>query len=85
MSAVRLARAFTGRDLIVTSYALLARDRKVFAALPLHILASYLTAELGCAMALIGIQPQQTFADAPLTPLVQAAAENIVGAIPDCI
>jgi hypothetical protein len=36
-------------------------------------------------MALIGIQPQQTFADAPLTPLVQAAAENIVGAIPDCI
>ena len=53
--------------------------------LPLHILASYLTAELGCAMALIGIQPQQTFADAPLTPPVQAAAENVVGALADCL
>ena len=53
--------------------------------LPLHILASYLTAELGCAMGLIGIQPEQTFADAPLTPLVQAAAENVAGALADCI
>ena len=52
--------------------------------LPLHILASYLTGELGCAMALIGIQPQQTFADAPLTPQVQAAAEEVAGALANC-
>lgn len=49
--------------------------------LPLHIIASYLTADLGCAMGLIGIQPKQTFADAPLTPPVQAAAEEVVGAL----
>ncbi len=53
--------------------------------LPLHILASYLTAELGCTMALIGIQPEQTFADAPLTPPVQAAADAVVAALADCI
>lgn len=53
--------------------------------LPLHILASYLTAELGCTIGLIGIQPGQTFADAPLTPPVQAAAEDVVAGLPDCI
>lgn len=46
--------------------------------LPLHILASYLTAELGCTIGLIGIQPGQTFADAALTPPVQSAAERVV-------
>ncbi len=46
--------------------------------LPLHILASYLTAELGCTIGLIGIQPGPTFADAPLTPPVQSAAEHVV-------
>ena len=46
--------------------------------LPLHILVSYLVAELGCQVALIGIQPQQTFADAPLTPTVEAAAQAVV-------
>lgn len=45
--------------------------------LPLDILMSYLTSELGCAIGLIGIQPEQTFADAPLTPRVQAAAEQL--------
>ncbi len=49
--------------------------------LPLHIFASFLIAELGCAMALLGVQPEQTYADAPLTPRVQAAAEDIVGAL----
>jgi hydrogenase 3 maturation protease len=53
--------------------------------LPLHILASYLTAELGCTIGLIGIQPGQTFADAPLTRPVQAAADEVVAALPDCI
>ncbi len=51
--------------------------------LPLHIFASFLIAELGCAMALLGIQPEQTYADAPLTPHVQAAAENIVSTLAD--
>ncbi len=53
--------------------------------LPLHILASYLIADLHCAMGLIGIQPEQTFADAPLTPPVQAAAEAVVRGLADCL
>ncbi len=53
--------------------------------LPLHIFASYLIAELGCSLALIGIQPGQTFADAPLTPPIQAAAESVVAALSDSI
>jgi hypothetical protein len=40
-------------------------------------------AELGCQVALIGIQPEQTFADEPLTPLVQAAAQTVVQALLD--
>jgi hydrogenase 3 maturation protease len=51
--------------------------------LPLHILVSYLVAELGCQVALIGIQPEQTFADGPLTPSVQAAAQAVVQALLD--
>ena len=47
--------------------------------LPLSILSAYLTAELGCSMGLIGVQPEQTFADAPLTPAVQATAEYVAG------
>jgi hydrogenase 3 maturation protease len=46
--------------------------------LPLHILVSYLVAELGCQVALIGIQPEQTFTDAPLTPRVQKAAREVI-------
>ena len=53
--------------------------------LPLHILAAFLTEELGCSMALVGIQPEQTFADAPLTPRVQASAEHVAQAFANCI
>ncbi len=53
--------------------------------LPLHILASYLIADLNCSMGLIGIQPEQTFADAPLTPPVQAAAESVVRGLAACL
>jgi hydrogenase maturation protease HycI len=49
--------------------------------LPLHLFAGYLQAELGCAVALIGIQPAQTFSDAPLTPGVREAAEAVVRAL----
>jgi hydrogenase 3 maturation protease len=53
--------------------------------LPLHILVSYLVAELGCQVALIGIQPEQTFADAPLTPQVQAATQSVIQVLLDCL
>ena len=49
--------------------------------LPLHILVRFLVAELGCQVALIGIQPLQTFADAPLTLPVQMAAQEVVKAL----
>jgi hydrogenase maturation protease HycI len=45
--------------------------------LPLHLLATYLTAELDCEVALIGIQPAQLTIGAALTPEVQQAAEEI--------
>ena len=53
--------------------------------LPLHILVSYLVAELGCQVALLGIQPEQTFADGPLTQRVERAAEAVVEEIVDCL
>ena len=53
--------------------------------LPLNILLTYLNFELGCAVSLIGIQPDQTFADAPLTPRVQAAAEQVAAGVLSCI
>lgn len=51
--------------------------------LPLHILVSYLISELGCSIGIIGIQPEQTFADAPLTPRVQAAADELAAGLLD--
>ena len=44
--------------------------------LPLHILANYLTAELNCEVALLGIQPAQDQVGADLSPEVQKAAEE---------
>ena len=41
--------------------------------LPLHIFADYLVAELGCQLALIGIQPGNTLMGSPLSPPVQAS------------
>jgi hydrogenase 3 maturation protease len=49
--------------------------------LPLHILASYLTAELGCEVALLGIQPAQTEVGARLSPAVRRTAENVAKSI----
>lgn len=46
--------------------------------LPLELLTSFLKTELGCAVSLLGIQPEQTFADQPLRPSVQRAAEEIL-------
>ena len=53
--------------------------------LPLDLLITYLNSELRCGVELIGIQPEQTFADAPLTPRVQKAAEEILEALADCL
>jgi hydrogenase 3 maturation protease len=46
--------------------------------LPLHMLSMYLTAELGCEVAVIGIQPFGNLFDAPLSPVVQQAVDGIV-------
>lgn len=53
--------------------------------LPLNLLADYLTIELGCEVALIGIQPGQTRVDAPLTPAVRAAGRQLAGALVGCL
>jgi hydrogenase 3 maturation protease len=44
--------------------------------LPLHLLATYLTTELGCEVALIGIQPAHLEVGAELTPQVRQAGEE---------
>lgn len=46
--------------------------------LPLHMLALYLTTELGCEVAVIGIQPFSNLFDEPLSPVVQLAVEDVV-------
>jgi hydrogenase 3 maturation protease len=46
--------------------------------LPLHIFASYLTAELGCEPVLIGIQPGDISMGSPLSPAVRAAIDALV-------
>ncbi|HTX89738.1 MAG TPA: hydrogenase 3 maturation endopeptidase HyCI [Anaerolineales bacterium] len=53
--------------------------------LPLHLLAAYLTDDLGCQVQLLGIQPAQTFADAPLTPKVREAAEQVARELIQCL
>jgi hydrogenase 3 maturation protease len=45
--------------------------------LPLHLLATYITSELGCEVVLIGIQPAQLEVGAALAPEVLAAAEEV--------
>jgi len=46
--------------------------------LPLHLLARYLVTELGCDVALLGIQPAANTLDAPLSPAVSQAVASIV-------
>jgi hydrogenase 3 maturation protease len=49
--------------------------------LPLHILSSYLTAELGCEVALLGIQPASLSGEDRLSTPVEAAVDSIARAI----
>lgn len=45
--------------------------------LPLSMLAGYLAAELGCEVAVLGIQPGQNEFDSELSPTVRAAVDEI--------
>ena len=45
--------------------------------LPLHLFASYLTAELGCHVVLIGIQPAHNGIGEVLSPAVEQAIQDI--------
>jgi hydrogenase 3 maturation protease len=53
--------------------------------LPLSLLARYLSAELGCEVALLGIQPGDLSFGAPLSAPVRAAVEAIITAIRELI
>lgn len=46
--------------------------------LPLNVIAQYLVAELGCDVAVIGIQPCANAFDTPLSPVVRRAVEEVV-------
>lgn len=51
--------------------------------MPLYMLAWFLTADLHCEVALIGIQPQDTSLTNTLTPTVQASVAAIAAGIID--
>lgn len=53
--------------------------------LPLNLFADYLTLELGCEVALIGIQPGQTYADGPLTAEVERVAQAVVKSLAESL
>jgi hydrogenase maturation protease len=53
--------------------------------LPLHLLASYLTSELDCEVALLGIQPAQCLVGEKLSSEVQAAAESVIQGISEIL
>ena len=45
--------------------------------LPLRLFATYLTLEVGCEVALLGIQPAHNDIDVPVSPVVQDAVESV--------
>jgi hydrogenase 3 maturation protease len=49
--------------------------------LPLSMLARYLTLEIGCEIAVLGIQPQQNEINATLSPPVRAAVDEVLAEI----
>jgi hydrogenase 3 maturation protease len=46
--------------------------------MPPTLLAKYLVSELGCDVALVGIQPRQLDFDTPVTPEVRRAVRSVV-------
>jgi hydrogenase 3 maturation protease len=53
--------------------------------LPLHVIAQYLVHELGCDVALLGIQPQQNAVMAPLSPLIEGVVREVVSELADAL
>ncbi len=53
--------------------------------LPPYVLAKFLVAELGCAVALLGIQPARNAIAAPLSPVMQHAADTVSAALEDAL
>ncbi len=53
--------------------------------LPPRVLAHYLTSELGCEVALLGIQPADTTMGAPLSPTAQAAVQAVAQALAELL
>ncbi len=49
--------------------------------LPPYVLAKFLVAELGCEVALLGIQPARNVVGAPLTDTMQRAVESVTAAL----
>ena len=49
--------------------------------LPLHLLARYLVVELGCEVALLGIQPAANVPGAPLSPEVEEAVDAVAAGL----
>jgi len=53
--------------------------------LPLHVIAQYLVHELRCEVALLGIQPQQNAAMAPLSPLIADVVDEVVSGLAEAL
>jgi len=53
--------------------------------LPPRVLAHYLTSELGCEVALLGIQLADTTVGAPLSPTAQAAVQSVAQALAELL
>jgi hydrogenase 3 maturation protease len=53
--------------------------------LPMHVLCGYLVNELGCEIALLGIQPAHTAFGAPLSPSVRRAVDSAVRMLADML
>lgn len=52
---------------------------------PIHLIAQYLNAELGCDVALLGIQPARVDFDTELTPEVRNTIASIVQTLADML
>jgi hydrogenase 3 maturation protease len=53
--------------------------------LPPYVFANYLTASLGCEVALLGIQPADTSIGAPFSPAVRQAVEVVAQVLADAL
>ncbi len=53
--------------------------------LPLTVLADYLRAEIGCGVIFVGVQPASAEHGQALSPAVEAAAEELTGALVECL